>query len=236
MWTDGFLQSILFDGDKAYIRFQDQMKAADYSMPVVGIALVNDLYEYEKDQSYHYYEAVEEAQSGNVVKDFSLVFVELPKVGLRPQEADNKQNRWLTYFNQVGDSMAVIPAILAGDEEIMTAINLCKVESCTEKEIFEYNRFKSATDVRKGINSEAEARGFRRGIEKGIELGLEKGFARGFQKGGLAAVRRLALKALQTGLAPDEVMMITELNQMTIDNLVNLVGEFGASADKHLGD
>ena len=236
MWTDGFLQSVLFDSDKAYIRYQNHIQVTEYDLPVFGIALVNDVFEYEKEHYYHYYEVVEEAHSRKVLNGFRLVFVELPKMGSRPQEADSKQTRWLNYFHQVSEYTHEIPSSLKGDEEILSAINLCRVEACSEKEIFEYNKYKSAIEVKKGISCEAEERGFRRGVEKGMELGLEKGFARGYQKGGVAAVRRLALKALQNGLSPEEVMLMTELNQMTIDNLVNLVGEFGAMADKHLGD
>ncbi len=236
MWTDGFLQSVLFDSDKAYIRYQNQIQVTEYDLPVFGIALVNDVFEYEKEHYYHYYEVVEEAHSRKVLNGFHLVFVELPKMGSRLQEADSKQTRWLNYFHQVSEHTLEVPASFTGDAEIMTAINNCRVDACSEKEIFEYNKYKSAIEVKKGISCEAEERGFRRGVEKGMELGLEKGFARGYQKGSVAAVRRLALKALQNGLPPEEVMLMTELNQMTIDNLVNLVGEFGAMADKHLGD
>ncbi len=160
MWTDGFLQSILFDADKAYIRYQNQVQFSEFSMPVVGIALVNDLFEYERDHYYHYFAAVEEAHSGNLVKDFSLIFVELPKVSLKQNEVNKKQHSWLNYFIHVGESMLDVPELLRGDDEIMAAVNLCNIDSCSEKEIFEYNKYKSVTDVKKGINNEAEARGF----------------------------------------------------------------------------
>lgn len=236
MWTDGFLQSVLFDSDKAYIRYQNEIQMSEYTMPVFGIALVNDVFEYEKDQYYHLYSVVEEAHSRKVLEGLNLVFVELPKMGARLQEADTKQSRWLNYFHLVSEHTIELPASLAADEEVLEAINLCRLENWSEKELFEYNKYKSVVEIKKGISCEAEERGFRRGIEKGMELGLEKGFARGYQKGSVAAVRRLALKALQNGLSPQEVMLISELNQLTIDNLVNLVGEFGAMADKHLGD
>lgn len=236
MFTDGFLQSVLFDSHKAYIRYQDHFQMTPCAVPVYGIALVDDLYEYGTDAFYHFYQVVEEAHSRMVIKGLSLIFVELPKVGAQYPVADDKQGRWLEFFHLMDEQTEVVPVSLQHDQDVMAAVNLCRLDGCSEKEIFEYNKFKSAIEIKKGISCEAEERGFRRGVEKGMELGLEKGFSRGYLKGNVAAVRRLALKALQTGIKPEEVMMITELNQLTVENLVNLMGEFGAKADMHLGD
>lgn len=236
MWTNGFLQSVLFDSDKAYIRYQKEIEAPESSVPVIGIALINDVFEYEKDHYYHYFADVEEAHTGREIKGLSYVFVELAKFADRKNESDTLQARWLNFFHMLDESTIAPPALLTENPDVAQAVTLCHVDAYSEKELFEYRKNKAVAEIKLGIRSEAEEEGFKRGVEKGIEVGLEKGFARGYQKGNVAAVRQLALKALQMGISPELVLQVTELNQMTVDNLVNLIGEFGSKAAMHLGD
>jgi len=236
MWTDGFLQSVLLNGEKAYIRYEKTGTVPELSIPVFGIALVNDIFNYEKECYYHFYPEVEEARTNNVLKGLQYVFVELPKLESRLNEPDNKQNRWLDYFRFVNEQLNHLPESLSADSEIVSAANLCRAGAMSETEMLAYHRFKDDVEVKIGISTEAEERGFRRGVEKGMELGIEKGFERGYQKGNVAAVRRIALKALQAGVSAEQVMAFSDLGKITVDTLVNLIGEYGANAEKHLGD
>ncbi len=236
MWTDGFLQSVLLDGTKAYIRYEKTGAVPELNIPVIGIALVNYIFNYEKESYYHYFPEVEEAQTNNLLQGLHYVFIELPKLETRKNEPDDKQNRWLDYFRFVNEQTDSLPETLANDSEIVGAANLCRFNAYSDTDIIAYNRYKSDVEVKLGISNKAEERGFRHGVEKGMELGIEKGFERGYQKGSVAGVRRTALKALQAGISPEQVMVFTELNQVTVDTLVNLIGEYGAGAEKHMGD
>ncbi len=236
MWTDGFLQSVLLDQGKAYIRFEKTGSITSLNVPVIGIALVNDIFDYEKDSYYHFFPEVEEANTHKPIAGLSYVFVELPKLDEGQKTMNATQKLWLDYFRLVNEQTEQLPDALMNDSETAKAVALCKADTLSESDMLVYNRYKGDVEIKLGISNKAEERGFRRGVEKGMEVGIEKGFTRGYQKGSVAATRRMALKALQAGITVDQLTLFSDLSNITIENLVNLMGEYGAGAEKHLGD
>ena len=78
VWSPEFLQRVLFNSAK-YVRQLD--KGFDYSLlkPVYSLNLVNDIFEPQLPEYYHYFKLVHEEHTEKVIDGLHLVFVELPK-------------------------------------------------------------------------------------------------------------------------------------------------------------
>ncbi|MCR8919456.1 Rpn family recombination-promoting nuclease/putative transposase, partial [Bacteroides sp. ET225] len=79
VWSQEFRQRVLFNASKAYVRQIE--KGNDYSLlqPVYSLNLVNEVFEPELREFYHYYRLVHVEHTEKVIDGLHLVFVELPK-------------------------------------------------------------------------------------------------------------------------------------------------------------
>ena len=79
VWSPEFMQRVMFNSAKAYVRQLD--KKEDYSLlePVYSLNLVNDVFLKDVPEYYHYYRMVHEKHTEKVIDGLHLVFVELPK-------------------------------------------------------------------------------------------------------------------------------------------------------------
>ena len=79
VWSQEFMQRVMFNAAKAYVRQGDKAMQFKYLEPVYSLNLVNDIYEPELEEFYHYYRMVHVEHSDRVIEGLHLVFVELPK-------------------------------------------------------------------------------------------------------------------------------------------------------------
>lgn len=236
MWTDGFLQSVLLSKNIALIRNHEEFQDLKFDRKVYAIALVNDVFEHGSKLYYHHFDTVEDAQMRTEIPNLEFIFVELPKFSNRINEIKDKQMYWLSMFTEVKEGDHQIPDLLREDPQVSAAAELCREGVYSSAELLEYQNFLKQIQTRQGISSEAEERGFRRGVEKGMELGIEKGYTRGFEKGTLTQKKRMAMRAIQLGMNAEQVMELADLSELTINNLINLSGEYGMEAINHLGE
>ena len=77
-WRADFKQRVLLNASKAYVR--QLPKGNEYSLlqPVYSLNLVNETFELDMDEYYHYYHLVHDLRSDKVLDGLHLVFVELP--------------------------------------------------------------------------------------------------------------------------------------------------------------
>lgn len=103
VWSPEFLQRVLFNSAKAYVRQLD--KGFDYSLfkPVYSLNLVNDIFEPQLPEYYHYFKLVHEEHTEKVIDGLHLVFVELPKFTPHSMSEKKMQVLWLRYLTEIKD-------------------------------------------------------------------------------------------------------------------------------------
>ena len=78
IWTREFMQRVLFNASKAYVRQLDRSVHYELLQPVYSLNLVNEKYD-ESNEYYHYYSIVNIEHTDQIIDGLHLVFVELPK-------------------------------------------------------------------------------------------------------------------------------------------------------------
>ncbi|MCF7673753.1 MAG: Rpn family recombination-promoting nuclease/putative transposase [Akkermansiaceae bacterium] len=102
-WTTAFLQRVLFNASKAYVRQLEKGEQYERLCPVIGLSLLDATYDPDPDNYYHDYRIVETGNPERVLEGLRLVFVELPKYReTRPQEARKLRWAWLRFLKEAG--------------------------------------------------------------------------------------------------------------------------------------
>jgi len=89
-WTTAFKQRVLFNASKAYVRQLKKSKKYHLLQPVYSLSLVNDVFENDIEDFYHYYRLVHEEHTEKIIDGLHLVFVELPK--FKPHTISEKKD------------------------------------------------------------------------------------------------------------------------------------------------
>ena len=79
VWSKEFKRRVLFNASKAYVRQLDGGKDYKLLEPVYSLNLVNEIFEPDMGEYYHYYHMVHSERPDKVIDGLHLVFVELPK-------------------------------------------------------------------------------------------------------------------------------------------------------------
>jgi hypothetical protein len=104
-WTSAFLQRVLFNASKAYVRQLEKSEHFESLCPVYGLSILDDVYDDDPDNYYHDYRMVEAGQPGRVLEGLRLVFIELPKYRENsPREARRLRWAWLRFLKEAGDA------------------------------------------------------------------------------------------------------------------------------------
>ena len=79
IWSKEFMQRVSFADSKVYMRYPSLSEDNAFYKPVYSLNLVNEIFEPELDDYYHYYHLVHEEHKDKVIDGLHLVCVELPK-------------------------------------------------------------------------------------------------------------------------------------------------------------
>ena len=80
LWSTAFMQRVLFNASKAYVR-QLGGRESKYELlqPVYSLNLVNDIFLPDVPDAYHDYQIVQVEHTDKVIEGLRFIFVELPK-------------------------------------------------------------------------------------------------------------------------------------------------------------
>ena len=184
-WTDTFMQRVLFNASKAYVRQLDKACHYSYLQPVYSLSLVNDIFEPKMKEFYHLYDIVNIEHTDKVIDGLHFVFVELPK--FKPQSGRDKKMMvlWLRFLTEMHDDVREIPDEFIENPEIHKAVTLLEESSYTEAQLYGYEEFWDAVmvDALKYGTQQGMKEGLEKGMKKGMEMGIEKGMQQGIEKG-----------------------------------------------------
>ena len=210
-WTNAFLQRVLFNASKAYVRQLDRAERYEVLQPVIGLSILDDVFRPETEQFYHHYQLAEETQPESVIEGIKLVFIELPKFHADAPQGLKRRLAvaWLRFLKETGDvdtpeeATTLEREIAAASPELQEAVTLAAEAGFTPGQLAAYDKYwdaiRSERTLIEGKTEEARAEGKAEGLAEGEAVGLEKGRAEGRTEGraeGLAEGRDLERSAL----------------------------------------
>ena len=157
-WTTAFKQRVLFNASKAYVRQLDKSKKYHLLQPVYSLSLVNDIFEPDMPDFYHYYRMVHEEHTDKVIDGLNLVFVELPK--FKPQTISEKKMQvlWLRFLTEIDENTREVPEELLESPEVKRAIEVIEESAYSDAELAAYDKFWDTIRVEQAFVDEAEIR------------------------------------------------------------------------------
>ena len=201
IWSPEFMQRVLFNSAKAYVR---QLKGGEqYELlePVYSLNLVNEIFEPELKEYYHYYQLVHVLHTDRVIDGLHLVFVELPKFTPQTFTEKKMQALWLRFLTEIQTNTRQAPQDLLADPQIRKALSIVEESAYTDEQLLGYDKFWDVISVEKTLFYSANRRGVKQGLAQGLAQGIEQGLAQGREQG-LAQGREQGLaQGREQGLA-----------------------------------
>ena len=203
-WTSAFLQRVLFNASKAYVRQLETGDEFHLLKPVWALSILNAKFPGEGEDYYHHYRLVKAGSPEQVIRDLQLVFVELPRFQEnRPDEARKLRWAWLRFLREAGTSGQ--PGHLSTDDlvtevavsqEVLDAIAIARQSAFTPGELEAYERFWDAVSRERTLIAGGLAEGIEIGRVEGIEIGRGEGIEIGERRGLEEALSRLVASGI----------------------------------------
>ena len=199
-WTDTFMQRVLFNASKAYVRQLDKAYHYSYLQPVYSLSLVNDIFEPDMEEFYHLYDIVNIEHTNKVIDGLHFVFVELPK--FKPQSVLDKKMMvlWLRFLTEMHDDVREIPDEFIENPEINKAVRLLEESSYTAAQLSGYEDFWDAVMVERTIKDDALKYGTQQGLKQGLKEGLEQGMKKGMEIGMQQGMEKGMQQGMEKGM------------------------------------
>ena len=220
-WDTDFMQRVVFNTSKAYVKQLDKGKSFHLLQPVYSLNFVQGDLHKGLDEWYHPYQLVHIYHTDRIFEGLKIVFAEMEKYGKHAVKGSTKMDLWMRYFTEMTEKTRKPAPELLADPDIAKAIELLEVINYDDVERELYEQYWDAVSVEatwKHIGwRDGEKAGLQKGLEQGIQQGLEQGMQQGLEQGmqqglqqGLAQGRReLLRKMLENGIAPEQVAHLT---------------------------
>ena len=203
IWSPEFKQRVLFNASKAYVRQMGSGEKYDLLQPVYSLNLVNDVFEPDLEEYYHYYRMVHVEHSERVINGLQLVFVELPKFTPHTYSEKKMEVLWLRYLTEIDEKTTKVPEELLENPEIKKAVTVLEESAFTPEQLLGYEKFWDIISVEKTLISSAERKG------------LEKGKA----EGRIAERYEIARNMKSANIPIESIMQFTNLSKEEIEKL-----------------
>ena len=141
-WRALFKWSIRLTSDTAYV--QHHPRKGEYSsllQPVYSLNIVNDTFEPDMEEYYHYYHMVHDLHTDKVLEGLHLVFVELPKFKAKNLTEKKMQILWLRFLTEIGADTRQAPQDLLDDPHVNKALGILEESAYSKAEMYAYDKF-----------------------------------------------------------------------------------------------
>lgn len=224
VWSKEFQYRVLFNASKAYVRQLDKGKDYELLQPVYSLNLLNEVFEPQLDNFYHYYRLVHEQYSNRVIDGLHLVFVELPKFTPYTFSEKKMQVLWLRFMTEIDEKTEAVSPDLLANPLVEKAISIVRESAFTRAQLEAYDRFWDAIRVEKALINEGIRRGMekgvKQGIEQGVKQGIEQGVKQGIEQGRVEGERQKALDIARNlrlaGMSLSDIARMTGLSEAEI--------------------
>ena len=161
-WFPDFRERVLLNSAKAYVR--QLPKGDDYKLlqPVYALSLVNETFEPDMEEYYHYYHLVHDLHSDKVLDGLHLVFVELPKFKAKNLVEKKMQILWLRFLTEIGrDGADEVSQDLLDNPQTGQALEIVRESGMNDAERAAYEGFWDRVSIettKKNYLAESEAK------------------------------------------------------------------------------
>ena len=159
-WTDMFKRRTLFNTCKAYAR--PLKKGEDYSniKPIYTLSLINDVAFPElPEEFYHEFVPMHKNHTDEIIEDFEMIFVELPK--FRPSSWKDRKMAvlWLRFLTEIDEHTKDAPTDLAADTLVAKALELVEESAYSDAELLAIDKYWDQISRERTALNAAERRG-----------------------------------------------------------------------------
>ena len=158
-WTTGFMQRMLFNASKAYIKQLNAGEEYHLLKPVYGLALLASEFDPNPNDWYHHYKIVNVQKPASEIKDLQLIFVELPKFKTQNYNQKKLQILWLRFMSELDQTTTAVASELLAIPEIKEAVGITEQAAYSPAELDAYDRFWDAVSTEKTLKAGAYAEG-----------------------------------------------------------------------------
>jgi predicted transposase/invertase (TIGR01784 family) len=196
-WTTGFMQRVLFNASKAYVKQLDKAYQYNILQPVYALSLVNEVFQPDKPEYYHHYQIVNIEDTGQQIEGLEFVFVELPKFKAKDISEKKLQVLWLRFLTEIDENTEEAPDELMHNHEILEALENLKTSAFSKSELESYDKYwdsvRSEKTLQTGYFDKGKAEGR---LEEKIEI-AKNGIIAGFSNEIIRAMTQLTDKEIE---------------------------------------
>lgn len=217
IWSPEFMQRVLFNSAKAYVR---QLKGGEqYELlePVYSLNLVNEIFEPELKEYYHYYQLVHVLHTDRVIDGLHLVFVELPKFTPQTFTEKKMQALWLRFLTEIETNTRQAPQDLLADPQIRKALSIVEESAYTDEQLLGYDKFWDVISVEKTLFYSANRRGVKQGLAQGLAQGIEQGLAQGREQGLAQGIEQGLAQGREQGREQEKIHIAQKMKALGMD-------------------
>ena len=234
IWSKEFMQRVLFNASKAYVRQLDKKEDYNLLQPVYSLNLVNDVFMDDIPEYYHHYDIVNVEHTDKRIEGLHLIFVELPKFKPHTFSERKMQIVWLRFLTEMGD-VRIVPQEFLANPEVKKAVDILEESSYTDAQLNGYDKFWDIVRtertyinaaIRKGMSegrAEGRAEGFEQGRAKGRAEGRAEGMAQGMAQGRAEGEKSALYKVVERmramGLNDSQIAEATGMDLRQIEEL-----------------
>lgn len=216
-WEEGFMNRIVFNAGKAYVRQLEKGQEYDLLQTVYTLAILSENFDRKSDQFYHHYKIVNVENTEEVIEGLEFVLVELNK--FRPENmADRKHAMiWLRFLKEVNEDLKALPPEMLEFEDVRLAAELCEESAFTPEELAAYEKYWDLVRTEKTAMKSA----MKKGRIEGRTEGRAEGRAEGRTEGRAEKTLEIALKGLEMGMSIEDMSHLTGLPKQQIEKLIS---------------
>ena len=150
------------------------------------------------------------------LKDFSITFLELPKIDKTLEESTNRVEKWVYFFKHAEETPeSEVEHLLKDTNALHRAYEELNRFSWSEEELMAYEQAeKQEADYIASMDQK---------YDEGLELGIQKGRAEGKEEGRAEGEKKtkleIAKNLLASGMGVDTIASIINLNRKDIEDL-----------------
>lgn len=234
VWSQEFKMRVLFNASKAYVRQLGEGQDYELLQPVYSLNLVNEIFEPDMEQYYHYYRLVHSERTDKVIDGLHLIFIELPKFKPHNYSEKKMQVLWLRYLTEITERTRQAPQELLDNPEVKKALTELEESAFTDAELLGYDKFWDIISVERTLIGSVKRRydeGLRKGLAEGLAEGMEKGIAEGMQKGLEKGIEKGLEKGLEKGRAEERLQIARNMKQLGMP-MEAIAGATGLTAEE----
>ncbi len=215
-FTSAFLQRVLFNASKAYVRQLHKGERYESLCPVYALSLLDAVFDHETENYYHDFRIVETGPPGRVLEGLRLIFVELPKYReSSPKEARRLHWAWLKFLKEAGDAgQRGKPTVeefrqeVGLNDSLRHALEIAEQCGMDPDQLAYSDRFwdlvSTERTLHSGLRKEALEEGKAEGRAEGRAEGLAEGKAEGLAEGKVAGRLEVAAMLKKQNLFSDQ--------------------------------